>query len=163
MPEQTLTDRTPDPVPDVRKSVVVPATAEHCFEVFTERALDWWPPTHILVRKERVALVFERAAGGRYFERDVDGNEVSWGRILVWEPPYRLTMTWRIDGRWQPIDDDDRASEIEVVFTPAGDASTLVELAHVKLHRHGEGAAAIHRALDGPSPGETLERFAKAI
>lgn len=153
MPEQTL--------PDVRKSVTVAGTPGHCFEVFTQRPADWWPATHVLVKKERAGLAFEGRVGGRYYEWDVDGEEKAWGRILEWEPGRRLVMTWRIDPNWQSIPDDERASEIEVDFEDAGDGRTTVSLAHVKLDRHGPGAERIFKALDGPSPGETLERFGK--
>ncbi|MDX6311929.1 MAG: hypothetical protein QOF44_1393 [Streptomyces sp.] len=158
MPEQAEQQ-----IPDVRKQVVVAATTEHCWKVFTERPKDWWPPSHVLVRKERAGLAFEPGVGGRYYEWDVDGNEIAWGRILEWDPPNRLVMTWRIDGRWQSIPDDERASEIEVQFTAVDAGTTKVELSHVKLHKHGEGAEGIFRALDGPSPGETLDLFSKAI
>lgn len=153
MPEQTI--------PDVRKSVTVAATPGHCFTVFTERPADWWPPTHVLVKKERAGLAFEPRVGGRYFEWDVDGEEKAWGRILEWEPGRRLVMTWRIDPNWQSIPDDERASEIEVDFEAVDAEHTKVSLAHVKLHQHGPGAERIFKALDGPSPGETLERFGK--
>jgi uncharacterized protein YndB with AHSA1/START domain len=155
MPEQSI--------PDVRKSVTVPASAEDCFRAFTERLSEWWPPSHVLVKKERAGLAFEPGEGGRYYEWDVDGTQVDWGRVLVWEPPFRLAMTWRIDGRWQSIPDDERASEIEVEFRPVDAHTTVVELAHVKLHKHGADAQRIFTALDGPSPGETLERFSKVF
>lgn len=155
MPEQSI--------PDVRKSVTVAATPEHCFKVFTEAPADWWPPSHILVKKERAGLAFEPGVGGRYYEWDVEGTEIAWGKVLTWEAPHRLSMTWRIDGHWQSITDDERASVIEVEFTAIDENTTRVDLAHVQLHRHGDGAEGIFRALDGPSPGETLERFARAI
>ena len=157
MPNQTQS------IPDVRKSVTVAASPDDCFRVFTERPADWWPPSHVLVKKERAGLAFEPGVGGRYYEWDVDGTEIAWGRILEWEPGRRLVMTWRIDGNWQSIPDDERASEIEVDFEPVDAGHTKVSLAHVKLHRHGEGAERIFRALDGPSPGETLELFAAAV
>lgn len=157
MPEQTQT------IPDVRKSVTVEAGAATCFRVFTEHPAAWWPPTHVLVKKERAGLAFEPGVGGRYYEWDVDGTEIAWGKILEWEPDRRIVMTWRIDGNWQSITDDERASEIEVDFEPVDAGHTKVSLAHVKLHRHGEGAERIFRALDGPSPGETLELFAAAV
>jgi hypothetical protein len=72
-------------------------------------------------------------------------------------------MTWRIDGNWQSIPDDERASEIEVDFTAVDERHTMVELAHVKLYKHGEGAERIFMALNGPSPGETLDLFSKAV
>ncbi|WP_461027779.1 SRPBCC domain-containing protein [Streptomyces sparsus] len=145
-------------LPDVRKSVTVAATPEQCFKVFTERPADWWPASHVLVKAERAGLAFEKHVGGRYYEWDVDGNEIAWGRVLEWEPGRRLAMTWRISPYWQPLEDDTFASEIEVDFHPV-EGGTRVELAHVKLHQHGEGAERIWQALDGPSPGETLERF----
>ncbi|WP_051836350.1 SRPBCC family protein [Streptomyces sp. NRRL WC-3742] len=150
-------------LPDVRKTVTVAASVEQCFAVFTGHPQDWWPPSHVLVKKERAGLAFEPGVGGRYYEWDVEGTEIAWGTVLVWEPPHRLAMTWRIDPNWQSITDDERASEIEVEFTAVDEHTTLVELAHVKLHKHGEGAERIFRALDGPSPGETLALFAKAI
>jgi uncharacterized protein YndB with AHSA1/START domain len=150
-------------IPDVRKSVTVAATPEHCFAVFTERPADWWPPSHVLLKKERAGLAFEPGVGGHYYEWDVEGNRIDWGKVLEWEPGRRLVMTWRIDANWQSIPDDERASRIEVDFTRVDDTHTRVELAHVALERHGEGADRIFRALDGPSPGETLELFAKAI
>ncbi|MFI6896641.1 SRPBCC domain-containing protein [Streptomyces sp. NPDC050256] len=155
MPEQ--------PIPDVRKSVTVRASVEECFKAFTERLSDWWPPSHVLVRKERAGLAFEPGVGGRYYEWDVEGTEVDWGRVLVWEPPFRLAMTWRVNGRFESIPDDEWASEIEVEFRPVDARTTVVELAHVKLYRHGDDAMRIFTALDGRSPGETLERFAKVL
>jgi hypothetical protein len=150
-------------IPDVRKHVVVPATKEHCFELFTERPLDWWPPSHVLLKQERAGLRFEGHAGGRWYEWDVDGNEVAWGIIQRWEPPLGLTMTWRVGAGFTPVFDDELASVIEVSFTPLADALTRVELAHVQLHKHGEAAPFIYSHLDGPSPGETLQRYADAV
>jgi uncharacterized protein YndB with AHSA1/START domain len=157
VPEQTQI------LPDVRKSVTVAATPDECFKIFTERPTDWWPPSHILVRKERVGLAFEPGVGGRYYEWDVEGNEIAWGRVLEWVPGRRVAMSWRITPYWQSLPTDEGASEIEVDFEAEGEGHTKVSLAHVKLDRHGPGAENIFKALDGPSPGETLERFARAV
>jgi uncharacterized protein YndB with AHSA1/START domain len=116
----------------------------------------------VLVKAPRTGIFFDRRADGLFYETAEDGTSANWGRILEWDPPRRIVMTWRINGRWQPIDNDDAASEIEVSFVPEA-GGTRVELAHVKLHKHGPDAVAIHRALDGPSPGETLELYAKAV
>jgi uncharacterized protein YndB with AHSA1/START domain len=153
---------TPVAVPPVRKSVDVPVPVDRAFAHFTGRPTEWGPESHALVAaRERV--VFEPRAGGRWYERSADGSELDWGRVLVWEPPHRLVLTWRIDGDFRPIGDDERASRVEVTFTPDGPGSTRVELAHVELARHGRGAARVRAAIDGPSPGDTLARFAAAL
>jgi hypothetical protein len=86
VPEQTHI------LPDVRKSVTVAATPDHCFKIFTERPAQWWPPSHILVCKERAGLAFEPGVDGRYFEWDVEGNEATWGRVLEWAPGRRARL-----------------------------------------------------------------------
>lgn len=160
-----VSDQNPDrtDVPDVRKSVIVNVPIETAWKVFTERPIEWWPSSHVLLKNPREAITFEPRVGGRYYERASDGAECDWGVMLDWSPPNRLAMTWRIDGRWQMIDNDVRASEIEVTFNALSPDTTEVSLAHVKLWRHGDDAPGIHRALDGPSPGETLENYGKAV
>lgn len=153
MPEQTI--------PDVRKSVTVAVTPEDAFKVFVERPQDWFPPHHILLKTPRTGLAFDREAGGRYYEWDADGNEMTWGTIREYVPGERLILTWRIDARWQPLFDDENCGLIEVYFTPTDEGHTLVELAHTQIWRVGEGAENMFKALDGPSPGDTLERYEK--
>jgi uncharacterized protein YndB with AHSA1/START domain len=159
-----MTDiREPLNIQDVRKSISVPVDAARAFRIFAERPLEWWPAHHKLVPGSRDAIVFG-ALGEPWYETDTDGHRAEWGRVLAWEPSRRLTLSWRIDGRWQPIEDDGKASEIEVSFTPDGrPGRTVVELAHVKLWRHGEYAPGIFAALDGPSPGDTLAGFGRAV
>ena len=150
--------------PDVRKSVIVHVPIAKAWAIFTDRPIEWWPESHVLVSSPREEITFEPKVGGRYFERAQDGTVCQWGTMLEWDPPNRLAMTWRIDGNWQMITDDDRASEIEVTFTALSPDTTSVELAHVRLHKHGDEAARrIHAALDGPSPGETLDKYAKLV
>nr|AAP85363.1 cyclase [Streptomyces griseoruber] len=68
-----------------------------------------------------------------------------------------------MDGTFRPLPDDERASEIEVTFTPEPGGGTRVELAHTRLDKLGDSdGERIFKALDGPSPGETLARFAEA-
>lgn len=153
----------PETIKPVYKSVVVPVTAGEAWQVFTERATQWWPRDHRAGDGKRDEIVFEPRPGGQYLERDTDGSVRVWGQILVWEPPRRLLMTWRVNGRWESIPDDDAASEIEVTFTPRGRSGTGVTLGHLSLHRHGADAAAIRAALDGPSPGPTLASYAEAV
>lgn len=149
-------------VPDVAKSVTVQAPIDQAFAIFAERPLEWWPEKHVFVQDRR-AITIEPHVGGRYYERGADGTEIAWGTITEWDPPNRLVMTWRVGPGWQPIFDDEKASFIEVDFVAVGPGTTRVTLTHAKLHRHGEIAKGIHAALDGPSPGDTLAKYAEVI
>ncbi len=149
-------------IPPVRKTVEVPAPPRRAFAVFTEHPAEWWPPGHKLTA-QREALVFEPFPGGRWYESDTAGGQRDWGRVLDWAPPRRIRLSWLIDGDFQPITDDERASRVEVTFAESRPGHTTVELAHVELDRHGPDAPRIRAAIDGPSPGETLARFAAAV
>lgn len=151
-------------VPDVVKSVTVPGSPARAWAVFTGEPTAWWPPTHCLLRgAAREAVVIEPGVGGRFYDLGVDGSTARWGQVLVWEPAARLRLSWAVDGTWQPVDDDDLASRIEVTFVEGPDDTTVVTLGHVELERHGRWARAIHGALQGPSPGETLARYGAVV
>jgi hypothetical protein len=57
----------------------------------------------------------------------------------------------------------DRASEVALRFTADGPATTVVELEHSKIERHGEGYEQLRELLDGPDAWErTLREYAAA-
>jgi hypothetical protein len=125
----------------VRKSVLIEATVEHAFRVFTERTSEWWPlRTHSVHRELVEEAVFEPRLGGAVFEVWRDGRE-EWGTITVWEPPHRLVHTWH------PGHAVEEATEVEVRFTPQ-EGSTLVELEHRGWEARGPRAAEIREGYD---------------
>jgi uncharacterized protein YndB with AHSA1/START domain len=123
----------------VRTSIVVEAPAAETFRVFTEDIGSWWSPDHHILGGELAEMVFEPRAGGHVFDRGVDGSECRWARVLAFEPPVRLVISWDIDLEWKLETDPDRTSEVEVRFTAQGPERTLVELEHRNIDRHGEG------------------------
>jgi deoxynogalonate / 12-deoxyaklanonic acid monooxygenase len=155
-------ETSPTDVPEVRKTVTVPLSVDEAFAIFVERPIEWWPERHVFV-EDRQAITIEPRVGGSYYERGADGTEATWGKIVEWDPPKRLVLTWRVGPNWRPIFDDERASLIEVEFTELSPGTTEVALTHAQLHRHGEMAELIHRALAGPSPGETLAKYAEMV
>jgi uncharacterized protein YndB with AHSA1/START domain len=138
-------------VATVRKSVRVKASQAHAFEVFTARFDSWWPKSHHIGKAEMKESVIEARAGGRWYEKGVDGSECNWGTVLAWEPPSRVVLSWHINGKFQP--DEGVQSEVEIRFTPENPDTTLVELEH---RIAAADAEAIRAAVDSPPSGPTL-------
>jgi uncharacterized protein YndB with AHSA1/START domain len=133
----------------VQRSVVVEAPPERAFSVFTEGMSTWWPlATHHIGKADAEAAVMEPRAGGRWYERGVDGSECEWGRVLAWEPPSRVLLSWQLNVEWTFDPDPAHGSEIEVRFTPEGDGRTRVELEHRGFERQARGAE-IRTAVSG--------------
>jgi len=147
----------------VRISIVVDAPIERAFSVFTEGMGSWWPAEHHILEADLAEMVFERRAGGRIYDRGVDGSECRWARVLAYEPPNRLVFSWDISLQWKLETDPEKTSEVEVRFVSEGADRTRVELEHRKLERHGEGWEQMRDAVGSPGGwGHGLGMFADA-
>ena len=70
-------------------------------------------------------------------------------RVLAYEPPYRVVISWDIGPYWQIETDQDKTSEVEVRFIAESPQRTKVELEHRNLDRHGEGWEGVREGVDG--------------
>jgi uncharacterized protein YndB with AHSA1/START domain len=144
----------------VRKDIVVDAPLTHAFAVFTEGHNTWWPRAHHIGSRENFTAIMEPRVGGRWFERGDDGSECNWGRVLVWDPPNRLVVSWDISADWKY--DPSIATEVEVRFVAESAKRTRVELEHRKLERYGDKAEAMRALFDSDGAWTaTLAAFAK--
>ena len=123
----------------IRHSIVVEVPIAHAFKVFTEDFGSFKPREHNILAVPIAETVFEPYVGGHIYDRGVDGSECRWARVLAYEPPSRLILSWDLNPRWQIESDPDRTSEWEVSFTAESDSRTRVEIVHRNLERHGEG------------------------
>ena len=152
-------NRTILPTP-ARKSVQVGAPPARAFEVFTAGIGRWWPKTHHIGASELDTHVIEPKAGGRWYERGIDGVECEIGKVLVWEPPVRLILGWQLTADWKF--DPDLMTEVEVRFIPVGVNTTRVELEHRNLERFGDRADGFRQQIDSPEGwGGLLQLFAQ--
>jgi uncharacterized protein YndB with AHSA1/START domain len=146
----------------VRKSVLVNASQAHAFAVFTEQVGTWWPlNTHHIGADPAQTAIIEPKVGGRWFERSSDGAECDWGRVLIWEPPHRIVLSWDIGADWKY--DPKLGTEVEVRFISEGAATTRVELEHRHLERYGVQTETMQKTFDSERGwGGILQGFAKA-
>src|SRR6266536_6015926 len=91
--------------PEVYRHIVVPASIEKAFAVFTERFGDFKPAEHNLLAVAIAETRFEPRVGGHIYDRGIDGSECRWARVLVYEPPTRLVFSWDIGPTWQLVVD----------------------------------------------------------
>jgi hypothetical protein len=111
----------------VRKEIVVEASQERAFRVFTEEHGAWWPlATHHIGEQPAETAIIEPRVGGRWLERAADGSECRWGKVLMWDPPGRLVLACRS----APTGTTMRSTEVEVRFVALGPALTRIELEH---------------------------------
>jgi uncharacterized protein YndB with AHSA1/START domain len=148
----------------VRASIVVEAPIERAFAVFTEDFGSFKPPEHNLLAVEIAETVFEPREGGHVYDRGVDGSECRWARVLAYEPPKRVVISWDISPQWQLETDLEKTSEVEVRFVSEAPDRTRVQLEHRNLERHGDGWEGVREGVAGEEGWPLyLQRFAELL
>jgi uncharacterized protein YndB with AHSA1/START domain len=113
---------TPLRRPPVRHATLVRSDIGHTFEVFVSSIGAWWPVQPFSAGGEHVVdVTVEPRLRGRVYETWADGTLVEWGRLLAWEPPHRIVMTWTST----PV-----TTEVELTFTALGPVLTRVAVEH---------------------------------
>lgn len=146
----------------VRKAIKVQAAQEIAWRVFTEQMGTWWPlAVYKIGQANAVNAIIEPRVGGRWYERGDDGSTCDWGRVLVWEPPSRLVLSWDINADFQYV--PGLGTEVEVRFIAQGDSATRVELEHRRLDRFGERRDQMRTIFDETGDwGKLLDSFGQA-
>jgi uncharacterized protein YndB with AHSA1/START domain len=146
-------------IESIRRQIVVPASRDRAFEVFTAGMTGWWPSDHHIGGAPIEEVVIEPRAGGRWYTRHTDGSETSTGYVVAWEPPGRLVLTWQISPAWTY--DPSLVTTVEVRFTEEAPDRTRVELEHRDLDRFGPEAERMRQIYSAPDAWTgTLEAYA---
>jgi uncharacterized protein YndB with AHSA1/START domain len=132
----------------VQKSITVNAPAAHVFRTFTEKQNEWWPRAHHIGPNDKFTAIVEPKVGGRWFERNDDGSECDWGRVLAWEEPKRIVLSWDLASDFSY--DPNLNTEVEVRFIAETPKRTRVELEHRCLERYGDQAEKMRDLFDKP-------------
>jgi DNA-binding transcriptional ArsR family regulator/uncharacterized protein YndB with AHSA1/START domain len=140
----------------VSKSIVVDAPPARAFELFVDQER-WWPiKNHHLAQPAGERAVLEPFVGGRWYEVSSDGSETDWGRVLAFEPPHRILLSWQMSADWTHEPDPERSSEIEVTFIAEADNRTRLVYEHRHLERYADQAEQMRTALDRPAAAEAV-------
>jgi uncharacterized protein YciI/uncharacterized protein YndB with AHSA1/START domain len=147
-------------VPPIKKQLLVPTTQERAFRIFSQGIDRWWPREHHIGSSPIREVVLEPRLGGRWYSLCEDGSEVHVGKVLTWDPPTRLVLSWQITAAWQF--DPDFSTEVEVSFQAEGPKATRVTLEHRQLERYAEAGADIRAQLDDADGWQSsFEQFAR--
>lgn len=147
----------------VHKELLAQCSLERAFEAFTRDFGQWWPlATHHIGAAAAETAIIEPFVNGRWFERAMDGTECNWGRVLAWDPPRRLVLSWNITTHWQF--DPNFQTEVEVTFQEAGAGRTRIVLEHRHLERYGAEAEKMRSTFDSDGGwGGILRQFASTV
>ena len=153
----TMTDTT------FATSITLRAPIERAFDVFTKGFDTWWPRSHHIGKADMAEAVLEPHADGRWFERGVDGSECDWGRVLAWDPPNHVALSWHLTAAWTYDPDPAKASRVDIRFVAENEHVTRVELEHSGLDHHGADWLTVRAGISSDGGwSELLERFADA-
>lgn len=126
---------------------------EATFAAFTSDLSNWWPvKTHSSGGARANEIHFEARVGGRFFERFIDGEEMTIGTVTAIDAPNRVTFTWQL-AKWSA------PTVVDVTFTP-GPEGTLVELEQRGFEHVGLSSDQVSRY--GKAWGEILDKFNEA-
>lgn len=125
----------------IRKDLIVQASQETAFNVFTQKIDLWWPKTHHIGSCPMKEAVLEPGPAGRWYSIHEDGSEANVGKVLAWDPFGRLLLAWQINGDFKY--DPELITEVEVNFIPEGPKTTRVKFEHRNLDKLMGGAKVI--------------------
>ena len=121
----------------IKKEVVVEASQQTAFEVFTQKMDLWWPRTHHIGSADMTEMVVEAHVGGRWYSKHADGSEANVGHVLTYQPYDLFILAWQINGDFKC--DPDLITEVVTEFIPEGPTTTRVIFEHKDLHLLGSG------------------------
>jgi uncharacterized protein YndB with AHSA1/START domain len=131
----------------IKKEILVEASQQTAFEVFTQQMGQWWPTTHHIGKSPMTDCVLEPTNGGRWYSRHDDGSEADNGYVLNWDPYARVVLAWQIDGDFQYK--PDLITEVEINFIPESPEQTRVTLEHRNLDKLAGGVKVISSMDEG--------------
>lgn len=131
----------------IKKDLLVAASQETCFNVFTQQMGGWWPKAYHVGQCQMTETVVEPSPNGRWYSKHADGSEINIGHVLTWDPYGLLILNWQIDGNFQY--NPAITTEVEVQFIAEGPRTTRIKFEHKHLERLAGGTKVIEGMDEG--------------
>jgi|SRR5450631_1338892 hypothetical protein len=122
----------------IRCTATVKTPPTRAFVLFTEHTKDWWKKETPFVTEPNRNFFIAKTAEGRWIERGEDGGEMTWGKVLAYEPPGRLLLGMQLSAQFSF--DPSAQTEVEITFAPTPGGGSIITLEHRDLERFGKGA-----------------------
>lgn len=123
----------------ILKNVKVNVSAGTAFVKFVDELAKWWPREYTWSQDTLVTISIGREINGLCTEIGPNNFRCDWGTVTEIEEYKRLGFKWQISPTRSPVPNPEKASTVELLFSPISDFETNVELEHTDFEKHGEG------------------------
>ncbi len=148
----------------IRHEITVDVPPGDAFAAFSEGMNAWWPRDFTWSGQALERIAIEPRPGGFAHEIGPGGLRLDWARVMAWEPPHRLALSWQVGPDRVPEVSPANASHVELQFEAVGAGRTRVSLVHDGWERHGEGGADYRDKFDVNRVwSRILEAYAAAV
>lgn len=126
----------------IKKEIIVAVSQQTAFEVFVQQMSRWWPVGGHIDGCPMVRVALEASEGGRWTGYNSKDDEITLGKVLVYEPFDLFVLDWQTDAvmAYNP----DLHTEVRVEFVPLPGNQTRVKLTHSDIDKFGEAANGIN-------------------
>jgi uncharacterized protein YndB with AHSA1/START domain len=122
------------------RTFVVRGTVERVFDEFVNARGGWWPYDHS--RDVLLRVGYDPRVDGDWFDVLPDGARRKRGKVLAWDPPHRLIVSWPLTFG-KPAGEAVGYSRLEVTFTRHTEGEVRVGLHHWDMHNTTDRTAVL--------------------
>lgn len=135
----------------IKRTVAIPLSFQEAYDKFVHEFNFWWPKAYTWSQDQLQSISIDARQNGLCTEIGPHGFRCDWGRVVSIKAAEKITFTWQISPRREPVPDPAQASIVEVQFQAKADRQTLMHLEHRDFEKHGEGAENYQQAMDSDS------------
>lgn len=143
----------------LKKEIHINVPVNNAFSHFIQSFHLWWPREYTWSRELLEKIEIGSKKDDLCSEYGPHGFRCDWGRMIEVVHNERISFTWQISPKREPVPDPSRSSVITVKFHSENEGTKLV-LLHDRFENHGEGHETYKSAMDSEYGWQyILEKF----